>query len=316
MGLPYTALAQLRRKEYLGTFQAVAPSTAAAQQTTLEVAGAWNVETLQVLLGSITSAMIQQVQLFADGVLFQTWSGTVLDKRIQYDGGPSVTANNVLTLPFNRLAVVGGLSAQMADKTVILGDPVTVAGVSSLNMGTGGGGLSAIQVLRIQLTIINSPVTTSSMPVYGVVTAPLAGGPGPVLRVLQQSKTMSNGSITINKSEFGFDAQTQYLNRIYFDASSGLTMDQIKIMYGGALWWNYVPEVVNLNMEAGLLGPVKTLPQAGFIALDFQEGGIGTDMLDLTNPTTDFNVQFTAGGLTGSPAIPFYCEVLGPAKAS
>ncbi len=314
---PASVVSLLRRVEYLGNLPPFAPSTVAAQKQTIEINGAWNIEALQVQLPGITAAMLQQVQLYADGVVFQTWGpNSILDARCLYDGAPALATNGVLTIPFNRLGIIGGVALQAADKTVFSGDPVTVAVESSLNMGVAGGGLSPIQTLRVDITVANTLTGLGAQPVYGLVTQSQPGGPGRVLRVLQQSKTLSNGQITINKSEFGFDAQTQLLNRIYFDASQGLVLDQVKINYGGQLWRNFVPSVVQANLLAGLMGPIKAAPQAGLYVVDFQGGGIGTDMLDLSNPATDFNIQATASGLTGSPSVNFYVEVLGPAKAS
>jgi hypothetical protein len=144
--------------------------------------------------------------------------------------------------------------------------------------------------------------------VYARCTAPIPGGPGAVYRVDQQTKTISNGTVTITKPEMGLDALRPYLNRIaLFTPDAGTTFDNFLLRYGTNDWMQVSAALLKQTAEMDALHTTQT----GLYVIDFQEQGWGDTVLDLSNPNADILLQFTASGITTLPTLVYYPETIG-----
>lgn len=310
---PSVVANMIPQKRFIGSVQGIAPNTAGLQTVTFQVTAAYNYLDLPLVLGgAVTAAMIQQLRLKIGANVIQKWRGVDLDARLQYDRVPASSVNNVLLIPLRRLGIRGGLNILNFDQKVFLsGSARDLAYESSLNCGSAGGGFAKISDVTIELDLINTPATPN-IKVYGRVTAPVEGGPGAVYRVDQQTKTISNGSVVITKSEMGLDALRPFITRITLvnnvNADSSVAVfDNFQLRYGTNDWWTIG---LGLFKQFATMDALRTL-QAGYTILDFQEEGFGDEMLDMSASNSDILLQFDASGITDGLTLTYYVETLG-----
>ena len=305
---PTISLGLLPRKRFMGTFQGIVASTAALQQVSLDVNGAWNHLEWHLNLGNLTPAMFQEIRVKANGAIFQKWNGADLDALLQYDKVPAASVNNVLVIPFRRFAMRSSVNLiDFKGASYVDGSSQFQSLETSLNVGAPGASVP-ITAVSLECDIINTGAGQPTLSLYSKCTDPQQGGTGPVLRSDKQAKTFANGSVSITKSEMGLDALRPYLNRLVFTLPGGLVISNVQLRYGTNDWW-VVPDNVLAQMTG--VDNMHNLPNGQFI-LDFQEEGWGNLMLDLTDPNSDIAVYFTASGLAGATNVPYYVISAGP----
>ena len=311
MAFPRVIGSMIPQKRFITTFQGITALFAPKQTVTVQVSAAYNYLDLWLQTVNVTVAMIQQVRLKIGGEVIQRWSGADLDARLQYDKQPTFASFGILKLPLRRMGIRGGMNVLDFNAQMFLsGSARDLSYESSLNCGSAGGGFKAIQDISIELDLVNTGAGAPQVQVFARVTAPVAGGPGAVYRVDQQTKTISNGTVTITKSEMGIDALRPFINRITLVPPAG-TLDNFQLRYGTNDWWTVSSRLLQYSQTEDALRNSAIPAQ---YVLDFQEEGWGDTMLDMSASNSDILLQFEATGAAGT--LTYYMESLGLPFAS
>jgi hypothetical protein len=299
------------QKRFITTFQGITALFAPKQTVTVQVSAAYNYLDLYLQTVNMTIAMFQQIRLKIGGEVIQRWSGVDLDSRLQYDKQPTFASQGILKLPLRRMGIRGGMNViDFKNSMFLSGSARDLSYESSLNCGSAGGGFKAIQDISIEIDIVNTGALAPSVQVFSRVTAPVPGGPGAVYRVDQQTKTISNGTVTITKAEMGMDALRPFINRITLVPPAG-TLDNFQLRYGTNDWWTVGAKLLQYTQTEDFLRASNIPTQ---YVLDFQEEGWGDTMLDMSASNSDILLQFDSVG--GAGTLTYYIESLGLPFAS
>lgn len=298
------------QKRFIGTFQGIAPATAAKQTVVLAVTTAYNYVDLYLQCANLTAVMFQEIRLKIGGEVIQRWAGADLDGMNVYDKQPLFSKWSIFKIRLRRMALRGGLNViDFNQKMFLSGSPRDLSYESSLNCGSAGGGFQAIQSVSIELDIIDTPAGQPTCQLIARVTAPVPGGPGAVLRVDKQSKQIAAGDVTITKSEMGLDALRPFVNRIILipPVIAANTLTDFQLRYGTNDWWTVNANMLGMTQEEDNLHTDFVTAGTRYV-LDFQEEGWGDTMLDMSSFTSDLLLKFTSAN---AGQLVYYVESVG-----
>jgi hypothetical protein len=273
------------------TLSPITPNQAALQTINADLPAAWDIWQLDFRMQNITLAMIQELRILANDTPIVRASGATIDFVNQYCNAPAYGAAGILTWFFRRLGIRGG--AQSFDKnsmTLISGSAKDLGLETSLNCGSFDGNGFGVRGLRVEIDLINTAVGAASVQITARVTDPVPGGAGLVRRFEKQTVNVAANSQYVaakNNLLFG-DPLHQLLNMLHLVPAGG-TLDQFVIRHNG------MQKFIRTDAYNRIVQAQDNLrtPQAGIYSIDFTERGYGDEFLQIGNPGTDLQLQFT-----------------------
>ena len=283
----------------------ITPNQASVQTVNADLPPSWDFQDLRLLSLGITPAMIQEARLLLNGTPFIRIPGTILDAGVnQYFKAPAfgadagAGASSMLILPLSRLGMRSGSVLGNDGKAVQSAYAKDLSYETSVNAGILSQAGQGIRSVRLELDLINTPNSTCSIQLLGrcLPQDPNRGGAGLVPRIDRQSITVSAGAqvnLAKNVLQFG-DPGHALLFGVLLVPGAG-TLDNFVLRYNGEQWM--------VNRTAANNAYIQSFenwrsPQAGYYWIDLTEAGFGDEVVSISDPGTDLQLQFTPSNNT------------------
>jgi len=246
---------------------------------------------LQLEYSGVTLAQMLEMRVYANGKVFQTFSGTDRDKFNQFDGLSA--AGNILKIPFDRQ----GLKTLAAEEETAIDtgaiDAVKVAAVGIKDP-------ERITSFYIEIDVAES-AANPSFKMNATVSESLGLGVGAVLHIKRDTRTFGgDGEFDISDLAYG-KSTSAFLNRVWFKPSAG-QLDKIRVERNTTVLHERTK-----SMNEFLQGDGVRIPQAGYQVIDRTERGIGGDPIALVG-ASDFRYIVKA---SAAMTITIFSENLG-----
>lgn len=236
----------------------------------------------------VTLAQMTEIRILANGKVFQRFSATERDKMNQFVGLSA--ADGILQIPFERV----GLKNREQQE-------VTAVNTNVRNPDNG----AMISGLTVEIDIAES-ASAPSLKMSATQSAPVQGGPGPMLNIMKASRSIAGvGELEVSDYLYGTPV-SQSLNRAYFVPSENqitkLTIE--RDLYN--IWERETAlnEWVQKNSDAG------RNPIDGWWVMDTTERGYGANQIGLRG-AQDFRIKFDCNGAMTVNGIIEYIGILG-----
>jgi hypothetical protein len=225
-----------------------------------------------------------EMRMYANGKVFQTFSGTDRDKMNQFDGLSA--ANGILKIPFDRQELL--TLAAMEETAIDTGKVV------------GGGSGEQINSFYMEIDI-SATAVAPSLSMNATVSESLGNGVGTVLHIKRDTRSAGGaGEIDISDLAYG-KSISQFLNRVWFKPTAG-QLDKIRIERNTSVLFERTKA-----LNEFIQGDGKRVPQAGYQVVDKTERGVGGDVIDLRG-ASDFRYIVQA---SAAMTLTVYSENLG-----
>lgn len=246
---------------------------------------------LQMLYSGLTLAQMSEIRLYANGKVFQTFSGTDRDKFNQFDG-LSASAG-ILKIPFDRQRLKT-LAAE--EETAIDTGSLNGAKLLALNINNP----ERITSFYMEIDIAAGAVAPA-LSMNATVSESLGLGVGTVLHIKRDTRSIGGaGEVDISDLSYG-KATSAFLNRVYFKPSAG-QLDKIRVERNTSVLYERTKA-----LNEFLQGDGKRSPQAGYQVVDRTERGVGGDPIPLVG-SSDFRYIVNA---SSAMTLTVYSENMG-----
>lgn len=266
---------------------------AAGGTATFRIPVGKRIHELQLVHGAgQTVADFEEIRIYANGQVFQRFSGTERDALNQFEGREAASAKNVLKLPFDRKGMI------------------TLPGRETTAINTGVADANGIKIASMYMEIdiaSGATITATDLKLYALQSDAVAGGPGtiPFIRREQRSPEGADSDYQIaDLINPGVNAPDKVaLNRITFIPSAG-TISNLKIDRNQ---YNIFDRTDGLNRSMQKDG--IRVPQAGYYMIDPTERGISGEVINLMG-TTDFRYRLNVSQAMTLTCLSEYLGVL------
>ena len=234
----------------------------------------------------------EEIRIYANGQVFQRFSGTERDVLNQFEGREASSAKGVLKLPFDRKGMI------------------TLAGRETTAINTGVAAENGIKISSMYMEIdLASGVTIAAddLKLYALQSDAIPGGPGTIPFIRREQRNPAGADSDFQIADLinpGVNAPDKVaLNRITFIPSAG-SISNLKIDRNQ---YNIFDRTDGLNRSMQEDGIRK--PQAGYYMIDPTERGISGEVVNLMG-TTDFRYRLAVSQQMTITCVSEYLGVL------
>jgi hypothetical protein len=241
---------------------------------------------LSLEYSSITLAEMTEIRLKANGKVFQKYSATDLDVLNQQKG--LAAAAGLLFIPFDR---IGLLNRADRERTAI-------------NTGVADANGNAINSFTMEIDIAGGVSGTPVLRVDATQSAPVAGGPGVIINIRPETRTIS-GAGELEVSDYQYNTPTaQAITAMHLKPSAG-SISKVKIERNLRPIWER-KAALNTRVQSNGI----RVPQAGWFHVDTAEKAYAGNTISLGG-AQDFRVIMDCGEAMQVKSLIEYIGVLG-----
>src|SRR5665213_3008423 len=293
---------------FLNPMIQISNSLTATQTVTQTLPTGWDYQFINLLLSptTLTSAMVTEVRLYANGNQFFRMAGADLDKINQYFKVPASTAyqsynnTNFMMIPFNRMALKDG-TYYNSSQYGIKGTAFTAKDLStavSVNTGSPDSSGQAINSLEVQVDFNNTPSSGSLLcNLRAAVYNAYPGGPG-LLPYVDKLNFVATAGINTGTQQniinYG-NIQHAFMDYHVMVPASGAGSLAVANPFDWTL--NGSRQSFQYGDEQSFLDAINgtRTHQAGYYILDNTRNW-GDEYWPIASPSTQIQVQFSSVG--------------------
>ena len=248
---------------------------------------------LQLAYSGLTLAQMEEIRIYANGKVFQTFSGADRDSFNQFD--QLSASSGILKIPFDR-----------QDLKTLAAEEETAVDTGSLNAAKAAAlGLKIANLERVTSFYMEIDIapgaSAPALSMNATVSETLGLGIGTVLHIKRDTRSIGGaGEADISDLAYG-KSTSAYLNRVWFKPSAG-QLDKIRVERNTTVLHERTKE-----LNEFLQGDGVRVPQAGYQVIDRTERGVGGDPIPLVG-ATDFRYIVKA---SSAMTLTIYSENMG-----
>lgn len=235
-------------------------------------------------------ATFEEIRIYANGQVFQRFSGTLRDKLNQFDGKEA--AAGVLAIPFDRAGMI------------------TLPGRETTAINTGVASEQGVKIASMYMEVdiaSGATIAASDLSLYARESDAVAGGPGTIPFIRSEQRNPSGADTDFQIADLinpGVNAPDKIaLNRITFIPSAG-SISNLKIDRNQYNIFDR-PDALNRVMQKDGI----RVPQSGYYTIDPTERGISGEVINLMG-TTDFRYRLNVSQAMTLDCVSEYLGVL------